>query len=34
VSARQFIGVLVMGTLAGIGFATLFIHVMTGGCIP
>jgi len=34
VSARQFIGVLITGTLTGMGFATLFIHVMTGGCIP
>ena len=34
VSARQFIEVLISGTLTGMGFATLFIHVMTGGCIP
>jgi len=28
------VGVLIGGVLAGLGFATLFVHVLTGGCIP
>jgi hypothetical protein len=34
VSARQMIGAVLMGLLAGVGFATLFVHVLTGECIP
>lgn len=33
-SARELLGIATAGLLAGIGFATLFIHFMTGGCIP
>jgi hypothetical protein len=28
------IGAVLIGLLAGIGIATLFVHVLTGECIP
>jgi hypothetical protein len=34
VSARQVIGAVVIGLLTGVGFATLFVYVLTGECIP
>jgi hypothetical protein len=33
-SAREVIGAVIMGLLAGLGFATLFVHFVAGGCIP
>jgi len=33
-SVREFIGALIIGALAGLGFATLFVHFMTEECIP
>jgi len=33
-SAKDVIGVVLLGLLAGIGFATLFVHFVAGGCIP
>jgi len=33
-SAKEVIGVVIFGLLAGIGFATLFVHFVAGGCIP
>ncbi len=32
-SAREVIGALIFGLLAGMGFATLFVHFVAGGCI-
>jgi hypothetical protein len=34
VSAREVIGAVVVGFLAGVGFATLFAYLLTGECIP
>jgi hypothetical protein len=32
--AGLFIGLVVVGLLAGLGFASLFVHVMGQGCLP
>jgi hypothetical protein len=34
VSTRQAIGAVVVGLLTGVGFAALFVYVLTGECIP
>ena len=33
-SVREAFGMVIGGILSGIGFATLFIHFVAGGCIP
>jgi hypothetical protein len=33
-SAKHVIGATILGFLAGIGFATLFVYFMTGACVP
>jgi hypothetical protein len=33
-NARDVMGVIIVGLLAGLGFATLFVHFVAGGCIP
>jgi hypothetical protein len=33
-SVKEVIGIVIYGLLAGVGFATLFVHFMAGGCIP
>jgi len=33
-SAAAVVGVAILALLAGVGLATLFVHLVTGGCIP